>query len=108
MHTQINYAFNNIKKIHDISLINKIKNSELNKKNNIEINNKINNDSLNNNKSDKKKIDIHDYLYHKINLILSQEIIINESKGIISTKCPLDHITNYTFNDFLFQISCNT
>ena len=55
MHTQINYAFNNIKKIHDISLINKIKNSDLNKKNNIEINNKINNDSLNNNKSDKKK-----------------------------------------------------
>ena len=96
MHTQINYAFNNIKKIQDISLSNTIKNSELNN----EINNKINNDSLNNNKSNKNKIDIHNYLYHKINSILSQEIIINESKGIISTKCPLDHITNYTFNDF--------
>ena len=103
MDRQINYAYNNIKQIKDISLINTKKNAELNKKNennNNTIDNKINIDLNEIDKIEQHKMKIHNYLYHKINSILSLEIIINESKGIISTKCPSRHITNYTFNDF--------
>ena len=105
IHNKINYAYNNIKQINDISELNKIKNSELNNKKEIcNINNdkKINTD-INDNKINKNKKDIHNYLYHKINSILSLEIIINESKGIISTKCPSGHITNYSLNDFYLK-----
>ena len=104
MYTKINYAYNNIKQTKDISIINTIKNSELKQKDeigNINYDEKIKTElNKTNNKINKNKIEIHNYLYHKINSILSSELIINESKGIISTKCPLEHITNYSFIDF--------
>ena len=43
---------------------------------------------------------IHNYLYHNINSPLSLEIIISESKGLIYTKCPSNHIKKYKFYDF--------
>ena len=94
--TQIEYSFNNIKninKIIDVSLINKIKNAELKNK----VNTKTNMES---NPSNNSKNEIHNFLYHTINSPLSSEIIFSESKGIISTKCPLGHITNYKFKEY--------
>ena len=43
---------------------------------------------------------IHDFLYHNINSLLSLEIIISESKGLIYTKCHIGHLKQYKFYDF--------
>ena len=43
---------------------------------------------------------IHDYLYHNINSFLSLEIIISESKGIVYTKCHMEHLKKYKFSEF--------
>ena len=48
-------------------------------------------------KNDKK---IHDFLYHNINSILSLEIVISESKGLVYTKCPNGNVNKYKFNEF--------
>ena len=91
VYSKVNYALNNINNINSITSINTRLNTELTKKNKdkniININKDINNE-------------IHNFLYHKINSPLSLEIIISESKGIISTKCPLGHITNYNFPEY--------
>ena len=43
---------------------------------------------------------IHDILYHTINSLLSLEIVISESKGIVYTKCPMEHTKKYKFSEF--------
>ena len=95
LYTKVNYALNNIK---NISSINAIKNSNISKNSNDNSNNNNEPSLINNNKNNKNLI--HNYLYHEINSLISQEIIISESKGIISSKCPLGHITNYKFDEY--------
>ena len=55
---------------------------------------------INSCKQYKNDTTIHNYLYHNINSPLSLEIIISESKGLIYTKCPSNHIKKYKFYDF--------
>ena len=95
VYSKVNYALNNYKNITNpnIALINRLKNIDLK----INTNTHQTKDLI---KSKQKNEEIHNYLYHNINSPLSQEIIISESKGIISTKCPLGHILNYNFNEF--------
>ena len=71
----------------NISIINTIKNSNISKNTNIP-------------STKKAQTPIHNFLYHEINSILTPEIIISESKGIVSSKCPLGHITNFKFAEF--------
>ena len=94
VYSKVNYALNNIKKINDINSI-----TSINTKLNTELT-KINKDKSNININKDINTEIHNFLYHKINSPLSLEIIISESKGIISTKCPLGHITNYNFLEY--------
>ena len=118
----------NIKKIYNLSLIkteetdkNKENKNTINYNKNLVINNNIqlkqNNINKNENENyknnggliskliesnkqyEKNKI-IHELLYHNINSLLSLEIIISESKGIIFTKCPIGHLKKYKFEQF--------
>ena len=100
LYSKVNYALNNIKNLKSLSntnsniaLLNKIKNTNLKQNKNSYLIKESNENCQNNS-------EIHNYLYHNINSPLSQEIIISESKGIISTKCPLGHIINYKFSEF--------
>ena len=107
IHKKIDYALANFKNLNNIEYITSINTL----KNSIQLNNNKAKDinHLNEGIKISKKITkntsknedlIHNYLYHNINSPLSLEIIISESKGRISTKCPLGHINDYKFSEF--------